>query len=202
MRFKTGIAMATMIVFATSCGDSSTKTDTADSLTVDNNKMPDPAPVTATVVVPEGIKTSFKTKYPTVTNETWSSYQPIDAFEWDWTGWPTIDSSDYMVRFNQDGSEYWAWYNDGEWIGTVSPVTDFAGLPAAVNKTIQSTFPGYTIVSVDKESDKNRTAYEVELEKGGDKAKALIAENGSVLKKKTSIDGEKTKEKMNPKDSL
>lgn len=202
MHLKTGIALATMIVFATSCGESSTKTDTADTLIVDN-KINDPAPVPATItlVVPEAVKTTFKTKYPTATNESWSNYEPVEAFDWDWTGWPTIDTSDYMVRFNQDGSEYWTWYNDGEWVGTVSPVTDFAGLPAAVNKTIQSTFADYTIVSVDKENDKNRTAYEVELEKGSDKAKALIAENGKILKKKTTIGGEKTKEKMNLKDS-
>ncbi len=202
MLLKTGLALATIIFLATSCGESSTKTDTADSLTVDRMSAIDPVPVTTTVVVPDVIQTTFKTKYPTVTNETWSSYEPVDAFEWDWTGWPTIDSSDYMVRFNQDGAEYWAWYNDEEWIGTVSPVTDFAGLPTAVNKAIQSTFAGYTIVSVDKENDKNRTAYEIDLEKGSDKAKVLIAENGSVLKKKTNIDGEKIKEKMNPKDSL
>ena len=64
-----------------------------------------------------------------------------------------------------------------------------------MNKTIQAQYPGYTIVSVDKENDKNRTAYEVELSKGDDKAKVLIAENGNVLKKKAVTAGEKTKDK-------
>ena len=104
---------------------------------------------------------------------------------------------DTVVSYNWDGTEYWTWYDDkNNWVGTVSPVTDHASLPAAVNKTVQTEFAGYTITNVDKENDKNRTAYEIEMSKGDDRMKALIAENGKVIKKKSmSADGTKTKEK-------
>jgi len=203
MRLKSGIAMAAVIVFATSCGESSTKTDTADSTVVAENVVVDPAPVNTTVVVPDTLKTTFKTKYPTVSNENWSRYEPIETFDWELAGWPAMDTADYVVRFNQDNADYWAWYDENNnWVGTVSPVTDYAGLPSAVNKTVQGEFAGYTIASVNKENDKNRTAYEIQLTKGDDKVKALIGENGKVIKKKANIGGEKTKEKMNPKDSI
>ncbi len=197
MRSENWLVIATVVVFATSCGDSSTKKDTAttDSVTAMDNKMPETVPVT-TVVVPEPVKVSFKEKYPAASNVTWSRYEPVSTFDWDWSGWSLMDTADYVVKYNVDGSDYWTWYdNENNWVGTVSPVTDYAGLPEAVNNSIQSNFPGYTLVSVDKENDKNRTAYELELTKGEDKMKALIAENGTVLKKKGIVAGEKIKEK-------
>ena len=39
------------------------------------------------------------------------------------------------------------------------------------------------------------TAYELEMTKDGETMKALIAENGAVLKKKGRVDGEKVKVK-------
>lgn len=194
MNLKNCLAFATMLVFASSCGDNSTKeTETTASDTVVTTTT---VPVTQTIVVPDNVKTSFKAKYPTVSEANWSRYEPVSSFDWEWSGWPMMDTSDYMVKFNWDNTEHWAWFDsDNNWIGTVSTITDYAGLPAAVNKTIAAEFPGYTIVSVDKENDKNRTAYEVELTKGDDKMKALIAEDGSVMKKKGMSEGEKTKEK-------
>lgn len=202
MRSSQILLIGIITALATSCGESSTKdTGTKDSVstttTTMDNRMQETVPVTTTVVVPEPAKMSFEKKYPNVSNVTWTRYEPISTFDWEWSGWPSMDTADYMVKYNLDNTDYWSWYdNDNNWVGTVSPVTDFAGLPAKVNSSIQSNFPGYTIVSVDKENDKNRTAYEVELTKDGDKMKALIAENGAILKKKGMMDGEKMKEKM------
>jgi hypothetical protein len=106
-----------------------------------------------------------------------------------------------VAKFSANDAYYWVWYNEtGDWIGTVAEVTDYSSLPAAVNNTIKTQFPGFTIKSVDKENDKNRTAYEIQMENGEDKMKALIAEDGTVIKKKGKIDGEKIKEKNKPKD--
>lgn len=193
MRLRNWIAITTVVIFAASCGESSTKdtstTDTTGSMTtaVENNTTNNttqsvPA---ATVVVPEPTKTAFTTKHPNATNVTWNHYEPVSTFDWEWAGWPMMDTSDYVVKYNMDNNEYWSWYdNDNNWVATVSPVTDYAGLPAAVTKRIQTDFAGYTIVSVDKENDKNRTAYEVELANGDDKVKALIAESGTIIKQK------------------
>jgi hypothetical protein len=197
MRSKNLLALATVVVFATSCGESSTKeTGTAETVSTADTKMPDIVPVKMTVVVPEPAKLSFQEKYPTASNVSWNRYEPVSTFDWEWTGWSTMDTADYMVTYKVDANDYWSWYdNENNWVGTITTITDYAGLPAEVNKSIASNFPGYTIVSVDKENDKNRTAYELELTKGEDRMKALIAENGTVLKKKGIVSGEKVKEK-------
>jgi len=195
MNLKKWSAIAIVVVFASSCGENSTKdqsstTDTTVTAPVTTT------PVTETFPVPEPVKTTFAEKYPTVKDATWSRYEPVDKFDWEWSGWPAMDTSDYMVRFNWDGTDHWAWYdNDNSWIGSVSTVSDYTSLPAAVNKAIEKDFAGYTIVAVDKEYDKKRTAYEVDLAKGDDTVKALIAEDGTVIKKKANVGGERTKEK-------
>ena len=202
MRSSKIFLIGILAALATSCGESSTKdagtTDNVSTTTTTmDNRMQETVPVTTTVVIPEPVKMSFEKKYPNVSNVTWTRYEPVSTFDWEWAGWPSMDTADYMVKYNLDNTDYWSWYDkDNNWVGTVSPVTDFTGLPAKINNSIQSNFPGYTIVSVDKENDKNRTAYEVELTKDGDKMKALIDENGAVLKKKGMMDGKKMKEKM------
>lgn len=202
MRFNKWLAIALCAAITTSCGENSTKettdTDTVNtSVTTPESTTVSTTTSTTSIDVPEPTRTAFQTKYPNATNVTWRKYEPNDAIEWDWTGWPTMDTGDYVVSYNWDGTEYWTWYDDkNNWVGTVSPVTDHASLPAAVNKTVQTEFAGYTITNVDKENDKNRTAYEIEMSKGDDRMKALIAENGKVIKKKSvSADGTKTKEK-------
>jgi hypothetical protein len=198
MRWNKWFVIALCAALTTSCGENSTtESTTSDTTTTyDSTTAAVTTPVTTSVEVPEATRTSFQTRYPNATNVTWRRYEPVNSIEWDWAGWPVLDTGDYVATYTWDGTEYWTWYDDNNnWIGTVSTVTDHNSLPAAVNKTIQSQFPGYTIVSVDKENDKNRTAYEVELAKGEDKAKLLVAENGNVLKKKMNTDGTKTKEK-------
>ena len=182
MNLSKWLGAALCAVVTTSCGNNSTETtDTDTSTAVRTTTETNPPVNTSTSIeVPEATRTSFNTKYPNATNVTWRKYEPVNNIEWDWSGWPKLDTGDYAVSYNWDGTEYWSWYDENNnWIGTVSTVSDHASLPAAVNKTIQAQYPGYTIVSVDKENDKNRTAYEVELSKGDDKAKVLIAENGN-----------------------
>jgi len=52
---------------------------------------------------------------------------------------------------------------------------------------------------VDKENDKNRTVYEVDLEKGSDKMKVHFDENGKAVKAKGRVGGEKVKSKEKSK---
>jgi hypothetical protein len=153
--------------------------------------------------VPSNLKTSFSTKYPDVSGVNWYYYEPSYVpIEWDWSGWPALDTSDYVANFNNNGSDYWVWYDDGgNWVGTVNSINDYSSLPSAVNNTIKGQYSGYNIVSVDKENDKNRTAYEIQMENGNDKVKLLVDENGKIMKKKANINGEKTKEKP-VKDSM
>ena len=144
------------------------------------------------------IETKFTEKYPAAKEVEWTKYdnsiEPIEI-DWDLSGWTPLDTSIYTATYVIDTTDYWSWYTpSGDWIATVSTVNS-NGLPDAVNKTLEAQFAGYTITSVTKENDKNRTAYEIKMEKGEDKMKALIDESGNVMKKKGKVDGQKVKEK-------
>jgi hypothetical protein len=189
MKLKNWIFVSGAVIILSSCGENSTtesetsKDSTASAAATDNTTV---APATASVEVPVATRTTFETKYPGASNVTWSYYdEPYTAVDWEWTTWPSLDQKDYLVRYNWEGTDYYSFYDqDGNWVGSTAPITNFEGLPGAVNSTIRKEFPGYTVISVDKEHDKNREAYEIELEKGNDKAKALIAADGKLLKKK------------------
>lgn len=206
MKWKAYALAAVVSAVLASCGSSSTdkETTTAENTPASTNTVTDPVITTTTVNVPAGAKTVFETKYPQASNVRWEYNRPdLSTIEWDWTGWTLVDTADYTARFTWNGSDYIAWYDDqGNWIGTVDVVSDHSSLPAAVNNSIKSQYNGYTITSVNRENDKDRTAYEVSLDKAGDKVKLLIDENGKVLKKKTVTGDTKTKEKINPKDSV
>ena len=201
MQVKNWVLGSAVMAVLASCGEAGSNTNNPDSTT----NTTETKRTTRTVEVPVATRTSFEAKYPQAANVTWNYHEPDIIvpipIEWDWLNWPAIDSNDMVANFTVNNDDYWVWYDDsGDWIGTITEVSDYSGLPAAVNNTIKAQFPGYTIVSVDKENDKNRTAYEIKLENGEDKMKALIAENGQVMKKKGKVDGEKIKEKNKPKD--
>lgn len=182
------------IVLLASCKNNTSETDEAtDSTATVTTATTDNAMV---VEAPEPVRTSFETKYPQAANVRWQYHRPdVVDFEWDWSGW-TLDENDYVVSYNWDGNDYWAWYDqDGNWIGSVNR-TDPSNLPSSVSATIKKEYSGNTIVSIDRENDKDRTAYEIELDNG---TKLLVDENGKILKRKDAVTGEKTK--INPKDS-
>ena len=142
-----------------------------------------------TIVVPAGTRTAFTTQYPTATVVVWSTYDvatlPID---WDLAGWPAMDQNDYVVKFTVDNEPYYAWYDsDGNWIGTAYVINDYKTLPSAVSSTINAQFSGYTITGVNKEFQKDRMVYEVQLRNGDSKAKLLIDGSGNIIRQKTVI---------------
>lgn len=170
MKLKTLIAAAGIVVLA-SCGPSYQATD---------------QPVG--IVVPEGTRTAFITAYPGATNVVWSSYdsQVAIPIDWELTGWPAMGVDDYVVSFNVDSDRYYAWYDsDGTWIGTAYVVTNHSSLPAAVNNVLNTQFSGYTLTSVNKEFQKDRVAYEIEMNNGTSKTKLLIDGSGNIIKQKT-----------------
>ena len=186
MKLKIWMMPVTAVLLLASCNNDSKSDVTTDSTTVSTTTANDNMHAgTTVVVVPENTRTSFTTKYPTATNVTWRKYDPsLVSIDWDWSGW-SLDTSDYVASYNMDGSDYWVWYDEnGNWVGEVSTIKDHASLPAAVNNALKAKYEGYTIVSVDKENDKNRTAYEIELDKGGEKMTVLIDANGNVMKSK------------------
>ncbi len=183
-------------------GDNTTDTTTTNTTTTTNEAM---NPV-VTIEVPAPVKTTFGEKYPEATNVQWNYYRPVEPYyiDWELAGWPAFDTSDYIVNYNWQGTDYMSWYDDqGMWVGTVSTVSDHTSLPAAVNDVIKNQYSGYSITSVKKENDKNRTAYEIMIDNGsGSSGKLLIDENGKIMKKKINTGEGKMKDKMNPKDSV
>ena len=181
------VVVATVFLFS-ACGDNSSETtynekDTASTTTI----TPDPSAVPSTPVFnpPDNVRTAFTTKYPAATNVTWSAYQPYDRINWEWTGWPSMDTTYYAVSYNIDNRTHWGWWDRNmNWIGSTSTIQDSAMLPDAVKKTLQKSYSGYRITSIDEEVDKNRTAYEIKLEKGTARSRILVDSNGKILKKK------------------
>jgi hypothetical protein len=196
------LAVMLVTVLTVGCGQNSTKdkdtTGTNDTTTNGTNTIGPAAdvPVSTPLEVPEATRQAFHTKYPTATNVNWSRYAPYDLIDWTWTGWPALDTSDYMVTYSDKGIEYRAWYDQSNnWVGTVYHLSDQKGLPEKVTAALNSHYSGYTVVSVTQENDKNRTAYEIKMEKDAERARILIDENGKILKKTVTADGTKTKEK-------
>jgi len=195
MKSKFLVLAAALSFGMMACNDNA---NTADEAKKDTNTVSTTTESTTatTVEVPAATQTSFEAKYPGATNVKWSRYEPKDKSTLDPADWNyNLDTSDYEVMFSWNGDDYYAWYDDGNWIRASSPVKDNSKLPAAVNETLKSQFAGYDIVEVDKENDKDRISYEIDLKKGDDKLKVNIDENGKVMKKKGKVDGEKVKEK-------
>lgn len=199
------LAVITIGLLASCKNKSSGDTEQKDTiLTATNTNEGMNSPSISAIEVPIGIKTTFEEKYPQATNVQWNYYRPVEPYyiDWEWRGWQQIDTTDYVVNYGWEGTDYISWYDDqGSWVATVSNISDYGTLPQPINDVISKQYNGYTITSVKKENDKNRTAYEINIEKGADNGKLLIDENGKILKKKITVDGETTKEKMNPKDS-
>lgn len=199
MKLKKIIFIAGALIVLAACGENSTSSETktdSNASASNNTSVAPPA-----VEPPSASRTHFETTYPNAANVSWSKYEaPVSDIEWEWTAWPVLDTSDYVVVYSWDGGNYYTWYDEeGNWVGTTGTITNFSSLPAPVSNAVQKQFSGYTITSVDKENDKNKEAYEIKMEKGDDKMKALIAADGTVLKKKGKVDGEKVKEKADVK---
>jgi len=170
MKLKILMFAAAMAILA-SCGPSYRVTD-GSAVVID---------------VPTGIQTTFTTQYPTAGNVIWSTYDvttlPID---WELSGWPAMDEGDYLATFTLNNDKYYAWYDsNGDWIGTAYVISDYKSLPSAINTMINDKYPGYTITEVNREMQKDRMAYEIQLKSGDSKAKLLVDENGNIIKQKT-----------------
>ena len=176
MKLRNFLAFALLIGALTACKAPYKATDTGTSKSG------------TTVVVPAGTQTAFTTQYPGAINVVWSKYdaQVAVPIDWELAGWTAIDADDFLVRFDHENENYHAWYDsDGNWIGSAVVVKDYTQLPAPVNTTVTSKYPGYSITSVNKEIQKDRVAYEIELNKDNTKAKLLVDANGNIIKEKT-----------------
>ena len=178
------------IIALTSCKPSYKATDKSRTTTTDttSTSMEKPTPTsTTTITVPPAIQTTFTTQYPTSTNVLWSKYDTMTVvpIDWEMAGWTTMDADDYLVRFDMDNENYYAWYDsDGNWIGSAYVLKDHTQLPAAVNTVITNKYAGYSITGVNREFQKDKVAYEIEMKKDNSKVKLLVDADGNIIKEK------------------
>lgn len=168
MKLKQVFALAALSLFA-ACGTPYRATDTP------------------TFVVSTDAQAAFVRQYPSGTNVVWSSYDPNNTVVYDWelAGWSRMDPSDYVVRFDMDNENYYAWYDsDGTWVGTAYVVRDYSKLPSSINTAITAQYPSYTITSVNREYYKDRNLYEVVLKKDESKVVLLVDNDGNIVKYK------------------
>lgn len=129
--------------------------------------------------VPAPVSSSFDKKFEKADKVEWVRYDPIPEDNWD------MEKDYYFANYEVSGVPYSTWYTpEGEWIKTTTPFKDIKGLPAAVSKAIADAFPGFDVVEIDKENDKDMDMYEVEMKKGDEKAKVKFLPDGTVLKAK------------------
>jgi len=172
MKLKAFFAVAAIAMLA-ACSTSYRATD------VNNPKV---------VVVSDNLRTSFASQYPNASDAVWMNYDPnvVILNDWELADWSAMDASDYVVRFNMDNENYYAWYDkDGTWVGSAYVIKDYNTLPAAINSTLTSQFPGYSITSVNREFKKDRAAYEIVLKNNDSKVVALVDMQGNIIKQKT-----------------
>ncbi len=136
--------------------------------------------------LPANIRTNFTALYPDATNVTYTQFDAATApIDWELNGWTALDANDYAVSFDMGGRKYTTYYDsNGAWVGTASAI-NYTMLPPAVSTLIQTKYTGYNIESVQKESWKEQTAYEVKLKNDMGNVKLLVDSNGNVLKEKT-----------------
>lgn len=142
---------------------------------------------TGVVNVPLTTQTAFIEQYPNSRNIVWAQYDPnvIVLNEWELTGWQTLDQSDYVVRFDMDNENYYAWYDsDGTWIGTAYVVNDFSTLPTLVSSAVRNKYPFHTMTNVSREYYSDRMLYEVVVKKDDQKVVMLVDANGNIVKEK------------------
>ena len=156
-----------------------TNTETAKTVTAVRYSGDGNRTVVAKTDVPAPVATTFEKKFVKADKVEWVRYDPIEEDNWD------MEKDYYFANYEVEGIPYSTWYSpEGEWIKTTTPFKDIKGLPLAVSKSIADAFPGFEVVEIDKENDKNMDMYEVEMKKGDEKAKAKFLTNGEIFKAK------------------
>ncbi len=142
---------------------------------------------TGLVVAPAGTQRIFVEQYPNSSNVVWSRYDPnvVVINDWDMTGWQVLDADDYVVQFDMDNENYYAWYDsDGNWVGTAYVLKDYTRLPSLVSTAVTTKYPTYTMTSVNREHYKDMILYEITMKSGETKRVLLVDANGTIVKEK------------------
>lgn len=166
MKLKTFIAVAAIALFA-ACSTTYRATDTGAVISTDAQR-------------------AFDLQYPSSTNIIWKTYDPnVVVNDWELADWEVMNADAYAVQFDMDNQTYYAWYDkNGNWTGTVAVMNDFTTLPVYITNAVSTKYPAYVISGVNKEFQKDKSMYEIEIKDSKGKMVVLMDENGNILKSK------------------
>lgn len=187
------IFLGFLLMSGTSC-DNNDKKNAEDNANATEQKIEVKAPTVEVKVAGQGMRKDIvvdsvpaplvakvNPRVKTAKDVKWVEYEPVEADKWD----PAKDY--YIVMYTYKNIPYEEWYyGDGELIKSEEKISlpNSGILPKEVVKAIIENYPGYEIVEVDKENDKDMDMYEVELKQGDKKAKVKFLPNGNIFKAK------------------
>lgn len=116
--------------------------------------------------VPEAVKTSFKTKYPSETHPDWQKDK----------------NGNFESHFKKDRKHYRADFSpNGDWIETERSI-DEKDLPKAVREAIKSNYKKERIVEIEEVDHAQKGLfYDVEFKIDGEKKDVEFNSNGAVI---------------------
>ncbi len=142
----------------------------------------------AAMGLPQNVRNSFITLYPDASNVSYTHFDAATApIDWELAGWTALGTNDYVVTFDQGNQKYYAWFDaNGAWVGTAYAV-NATMLPLAVSNLLREKYDAYTIESIQRESWKDKSAYEIKLKSTDDtKVKLLVDASGNIIKEKSA----------------
>jgi uncharacterized membrane protein YkoI len=91
----------------------------------------------------------------------------------------------YKVEYKKDGREFELQVDDDGMVLEAEEILAMESLPSAVLETVKAESAGGKIKELALETEDDKTFYEVEFEKDGKEHEVKIAEDGTVLERKT-----------------
>lgn len=127
----------------------------------------------AKLIVPEVVKSAFKSAYPAVTKVKWDMEK----------------TGEYEAEFKINKVEVSVVYDEkGNLLETETEIK-FSDLPQAVKDAIAKDFAGYKIEEIEKVEKKGVISYEMEVEKGKMEYELTYDLNGKLLNKEEKKKG-------------
>lgn len=127
--------------------------------------------------VPAEVMTSFKSKFPTVTESTWEKENDFE-YEADFL----LNEVKHSALFNKSG----------KWLETEIEIKT-TNLPKTVSAVISKEFHDFKVTEAEKvETAHDGTLYEVKVKKENEAYELLVSSSGKILKKeKEKVENEK-----------
>lgn len=177
MKFKQVFSLLALgtALFFTSCKEKESEYDqkmaamkVGDKMVITRDEVPDDIIVLAEKKYPENTKVVYTVERVPNKSDTDTTYVYHYYFDYD----------------ENDKHYHYAYDNTGNEVLVEKEYPKIAGLPDAISKTLAENYPGFSVVEMDKENDKDMDMFELELHKGEEKKKVKILMDGTLYQEK------------------